>query len=59
MFRLNPDGSLTAKIFNRENEWQQYMLDRIGYAQGVGLTYTVDFNTFKGLMYKIFGTKKK
>ena len=59
LFRLNPDGSLTAKIFNRENEWQQYMLDRIGYAQGVGLTYTVDFNTFKGLMYKIFGTKKK
>lgn len=53
-FRLNADGSLTAKIFNRENEWQQYMLDRIGYAQGVGLTYTVDFNTFKGLMQKIF-----
>ncbi len=54
LFRLNADGSLTAKIFNRENEWQQYMLDRIGYAQGVGLTYTVDFNTFKGLMQKIF-----
>jgi hypothetical protein len=53
-FRLNPDGSLIAKIFNRENEWQQYMLDRIGYAQGVGLTYSVDFNTFKGLMQKIF-----
>lgn len=53
-FRLNPDGSLTAKIFNRENEWQQYMLDRIGYAQGVGLTYSVDFSTFKGLMQKIF-----
>lgn len=53
-FRLNTDGSLTAKIFNRENEWQQYMLDRIGYAQGVGLTYSVDFNTFKGLMQKIF-----
>ena len=53
-FRLNTDGSLTAKIFNRENEWQQYMLDRIGYAQGVGLTYSVDFNTFKDLMQKIF-----
>lgn len=53
-FRLNSDGSLTAKIFNRENEWQQYMLDRIGYAQGAGITYTVDFSTFKELMQKIF-----
>ena len=58
LFRLTPNGNLTAKIFNRENEWQQYMLDRIGYAQGAGITYTVDFSTFKELMHKIFNKQK-
>lgn len=57
-FRLNADGSLNAKIFNRENEWQQYLADRIGYTQGVGITYSVDFNTFKELINKVFKGKK-
>ncbi|MDO5608827.1 MAG: translocation/assembly module TamB domain-containing protein [Capnocytophaga sp.] len=55
--KLTEDGSLTAKIFNRENEWQQYLADRIGYTQGFGVAYTVDFNTFKELIHKIFGKK--
>ncbi|MDO4229205.1 MAG: translocation/assembly module TamB domain-containing protein [Capnocytophaga sp.] len=55
VFRLTETGSLSAKIFVRENEWQQYLLDRIGYVQGAGITYTVDFNTFKELINKIFG----
>ncbi|MDO5105137.1 translocation/assembly module TamB domain-containing protein [Capnocytophaga sp.] len=53
-FRLTETGSLSAKLFFRENEWQQYQLDRIGYTQGAGITYSVDFNTFKELINKIF-----
>ncbi|NER14011.1 translocation/assembly module TamB [Leptobacterium flavescens] len=51
---LNEDGSLSAKIFNKENEIQQFLSDQIGYTQGVGLSYQVEFDTFKQLMRKIF-----
>ena len=53
---LNEEGTLRAKIFNRENEIQQFLADRQGYTQGVGLSYEVDFNSFGELMNKIFGT---
>lgn len=56
---LNEDGTLRAKIFNRENEIQQFLADRQGYTQGVGLSYEVDFNNFKELMGKIFKKKSK
>ena len=55
---LNEDGTLRARIFNRENEIQQWLADRIGYTQGAGLSYQVDFNTFRELLKKIF-TKKE
>ena len=48
-FILNEDGSLKAKVFNRENEFR-YIGDKLGYAQGVGLTYQVDFQTFRDLL---------
>ncbi len=51
---LNEEGTLSAKIFNRENEIQQFLADRQGYTQGVGLSYEVDFNSFNELMNKIF-----
>ncbi|MCK0189793.1 translocation/assembly module TamB [Arenibacter sp. F20364] len=52
---LNEEGTLSAKIFNRENEIQQFLADRQGYTQGVGLSYQVDFDSFKELMRKILG----
>ncbi len=54
---LNEEGTLSAKIFNRENQLQQFFLERQGYTQGVGLSYQVDFNSFKELMQKIFQKK--
>lgn len=51
---LNEEGTLRAKVFNRENEIQQFLADRQGYTQGIGLSYEVDFNSFKELMGKIF-----
>lgn len=55
---LNEEGTLSAKIFNRENEIQQFLSDRQGYTQGVGISYEVDFDSFKELMGKIFGEKE-
>ncbi len=55
-FLLNEDGTLTAKVFNRENSIRNFG-EAIGYTQGVGLSYNVDFDTFKELLQIIF--KKK
>ena len=57
-FLLTKDGRLSAKIFNRENELQQYLMDKIDYSQGVGLTYKVDFDTFRELIRDIFAKAK-
>ncbi|MFV9551189.1 translocation/assembly module TamB domain-containing protein [Algibacter sp. PT7-4] len=52
-FLLNEEGTLTAKVFNRENSIRNFG-DPIGYTQGVGLSYNVDFDTFKELLQKLF-----
>ncbi|MFB9052401.1 translocation/assembly module TamB domain-containing protein [Formosa undariae] len=58
-FLLNEEGTLTANVFNRENSIQDFG-EEIGYTQGVGISYNVDFDTFKELLRKIFvGEKTK
>ena len=56
-FILNEDGSLKAKVFNRENEFR-YIGDKLGYTQGVGLTYQVDFQTFRDLLSNLVEKNK-
>ena len=51
-FLLNEDGSLRATVFNRQDDIQ-FFGQREGYTQGVGLTYSVDFNTVRELFRKI------
>lgn len=53
-FLLNEEGTLSAKIFNRQTEIQDFLASTQGYTQGVGLSYQVDFNTFKELWQMIF-----
>jgi len=55
---LNEEGTLSAKIFNRENVIEQLLAEQ-GYTQGIGLSYQVDFNNFKELLSKIFRKKSK
>ena len=57
-FILNEEGTLKAKVFNKENEFR-YISDDLGYTQGVGLSYQVDFKTFEGLIQKIISKKSK
>jgi len=51
-FILNEDGTLRAKVFNKENEFR-YIGDELGYTQGIGLSYQVDFQTFRSLLSNI------
>ncbi len=55
---LNDEGTLRATVFNRENNIQNFG-DQIGFTQGLGLTYNVEFDTFKELIQKIFKSKNK
>ncbi|WP_298419899.1 translocation/assembly module TamB domain-containing protein [uncultured Kordia sp.] len=55
---LNEDRSLTAKIFNRQNQIQ-YVGEIQGFTQGIGLSYQVDFDTLKELVDKVLKGKKK
>lgn len=57
LYRVNEDGTLNLRVFNRENDIN-YIGQGIGYTQGLGLNYEVDFDTFKELVNKIF-TKHK
>jgi len=57
-FLLNEEGTLTAKVFNRENSIRNFG-EAIGYTQGVGLSYNVDFDTFKELIQNLFKKKPK
>lgn len=51
---LNDQGTLSMRIFNRQNDVQQYLADRQGYTQGVGLSYEVDFKSFRELLRYLF-----
>lgn len=55
-YRVNEDGTLNLRIFNRENDIN-YIGQGIGYTQGIGISYEVDFDTFNELIAKIFMKK--
>lgn len=56
---LNEEGTLSAKFFNRESEIQEYLADRFAMTQGAGLSYEVDFDSFRELLRKIFSKNKE
>jgi len=55
---LNDDGTLKATFFNRENSIRNFG-EEIGYTQGAGISYNVEFDTFKELVQIIFTGKNK
>ena len=58
LIQINEDGTLNAHVFNRENDIN-YVGEGIGYTQGLGITYNVEFDTFKEMLRKIFSSNKK
>lgn len=57
LYRVNEDGTLNLRVFNKENDIN-YIGQGIGYTQGAGVSYEVDFDTFKELINKIFKKNK-
>ncbi|QBN20678.1 translocation/assembly module TamB [Flavobacterium nackdongense] len=53
LYRVNDDGTVNLRFFNRENDIT-YVGEGIGYTQGVGVSYEVDFDTFTELANKFF-----
>ena len=56
-YRVNEDGTLNLRVFNKENDIN-YIGQGIGYTQGAGISYEIDFDTFKDLVNKIFKKTK-
>lgn len=53
---VNEDGSLRMNFFNRQADIQFIGEDQI-FEQGAGVSYSVDFDTFKELFQKLFNKK--
>ncbi len=56
-YRVNTDGTMNLRFFNKEND-VNYIGQGIGYTQGLGVSYEVDFDTFQELLNKIFKNQK-
>ena len=57
LYRVNEDGTMNLRLFNKENDIN-YIGQGIGYTQGVGVSYEVDFDTFQEFVNKIFKNHK-
>ena len=57
LLRVNEDGTLNLRLFNKENDIN-YVGQGIGYTQGLGVSYEVDFDSFKEFANKIFKNLK-
>jgi hypothetical protein len=54
---LNEDRTLSLKFFNRENSIQNFG-EQIGYTQGLGISYNVEFDNLNELFQKLFKKKE-
>jgi hypothetical protein len=57
LYRVNQDGTLNLRLFNKENDIT-YIGEGIGYTQGVGVSYELDFDTFSEFVNRIFKKHK-
>ena len=55
---LNEDRTLSLKVFNRENSIQNFG-EQIGYTQGLGLSYNIEFDNLRELFEELFIRKNK
>jgi hypothetical protein len=56
-YRVNEDGTLNLRMFNREND-VNFIGQGIGYTQGLGISYEIDFDNFNEFVNKIFNKIK-
>jgi len=49
---LDDKGNLIFRVFNKQTELE-YIGQQEGYTQGIGISYQVDFNTFKDILQNL------
>ncbi len=49
---LDEEGHLVFRVFNKQTELE-YIGQQEGYTQGIGISYQVDFDTFKEILQKL------
>ena len=50
--------TLSLKFFNRENSIQNFG-EQIGYTQGIGLSYNIEFDNLRELFEELFKNKNR
>ena len=55
---LNEDRTLSLKFFNKENSIQNFG-EQIGYTQGIGLSYNIEFDNLKEFLEALFKKQTK
>ncbi|MGB2386161.1 MAG: translocation/assembly module TamB domain-containing protein [Flavobacteriaceae bacterium] len=55
---LNEDRTLSLKFFNRENSIQNFG-EQIGYTQGLGVSYNIEFDNLRELFKELFSKNNK
>lgn len=61
-YKVTPDGRVTAKVFNRSNDFYSFDYYQSPYTQGFGLAVTEDFQTVSDLGCRLkrrFASKEK
>lgn len=53
LYRVNQKGNFNLRLFNKENDIN-YIGQGIGYTQGVGISYDVDFDSFQEFVDQLF-----
>jgi hypothetical protein len=57
-YKISKDGRLKAKAYNQSNEYNAIYSQNAKYTQGVGLSYTETFTSWKDFFQKIFKKNK-
>ena len=55
---LDEDRTLSLKFFNRENSIQNFG-EQIGYTQGLGVSYNIEFDNLRELFKELFSKNNK
>jgi hypothetical protein len=55
---LNEDRTLSLKFFNRENSIQNFG-EQIGFTQGIGVSYNIEFDNLRELFQELFKNNQK
>lgn len=58
-YKISKDGKMRARVYSESNDYNDVTTNNIKYTQGIGLFYTVEFDSFGKFFRNMFGKKKE